>query len=49
MPRNGCSRGAKYTLKTTQRYADLDANDLREAINRLASIENKGVSEGPAS
>ncbi len=35
-------------LKTTQRYADLDANDLREGINRLASTENEGVSEVPA-
>jgi len=35
-------------LKTTQHYADLDANDLRGAINHPASTENRGVSEVPA-
>ncbi len=34
-------------LKTTERYADLDANDLRDAINRLVSSENDGVSGTP--
>ncbi len=29
-------------LKTTQRYADLDANDLRAAINLLQVDENRG-------
>ena len=31
-------------LKITQRYADLDANDLREAINLLQVDENRGDS-----
>ena len=29
-------------LKTTQRYADLDANDLRAAVNLLQVDENRG-------